>query len=79
MKSVVAMNPFECRMWDLPDRLGMQVSEESCKAEIESFVKHGQLIPALGRPLSADPTHKVELIYGARRHCASRRPRFAAC
>ncbi len=67
MKSVVAMNPFECRMWDMHDRLEMQVSEESCKAEIESFVKHGQLIPALGRPLSADLTHKVELIYGARR------------
>src|SRR5262245_26075307 len=67
MKTVVAVNPFDCRMWDLHDRLETQVTEESCKAEIESFSKHGQLIPVLGRPLTRDPTHKVELICGARR------------
>jgi ParB/RepB/Spo0J family partition protein len=67
MKAIVAANPFDCRMWDLHDRLEAQLTEESCKAEIESFSKHGQLIPALGRPLVQDPTHKIELICGARR------------
>lgn len=67
MKSVVAMNPFHCRMWDMHDRMEGQVNEHTCKAEIESVTKHGQLIPVLGRPLHGDPTHKVELVYGARR------------
>lgn len=67
MKSVVAVNPFNCRMWDMHDRLESEVTEESCKAEIESFTRHGQLIPVLGRPLHGDPRHEVELIYGARR------------
>lgn len=73
MKNIVSVNPFECRMWDLHDRIEANVNEESCKEEIESFLKHGQLIPALGRPLSKnDPTHRVELIYGARRLFVSR-------
>src|SRR5262245_61544618 len=67
MKCIVAVNPFECRLWDLHDRLESQLTEKSCTAEIESFGKHGQLVPALGRPLTQDPTYKVELIYGARR------------
>jgi ParB family chromosome partitioning protein len=43
------------------------ISEESCKAEIRSFSTHGQLVPALGRPLTNDPDFDVELICGARR------------
>jgi ParB family chromosome partitioning protein len=49
------------------DRLDSLITEESCQAEIESFAKHGQLIPVLGRPLPPDSTHKFELICGARR------------
>ena len=67
MKSIVAVSPFDCRMWDLHDRFDCQVNETSCRAEIESFSKHGQLVAALGRPLQGDPEYKVELIYGARR------------
>ncbi len=67
MRTVVAMSPFRCRMWALHDRLETTISEESCREEIASFNKHGQLIPVLGRPLKGDPTHEVELIYGARR------------
>lgn len=67
MRSIVTVNPFQCRMWALHDRLDEYVTEESCQAELASFSKHGQLVPVLGRPLRADPTHKVELIYGARR------------
>jgi ParB family transcriptional regulator, chromosome partitioning protein len=67
MKSIVSVNPFDCRLWDLHDRLEGALTEESCKAEIESFAKHGQLIPALGRQLPRDSSHKIELICGARR------------
>lgn len=67
MKTIVSMDPFRCRMWDLHDRLESHIDESTCKAEIESFLKHGQLVPVLGRPLRGDPSHDIELIYGARR------------
>ena len=67
MGSIVTVNPFRCRMWALHDRLEAGIGEQTCRAEIESFQRHGQLVPALGRPLSGDPNHEVELIYGARR------------
>src|ERR1700761_9322397 len=65
--SVVSVNPFKCRMWAWHDRLDDYITEATCKAEIASFEKQGQLVPALGRPLRQDKTHDVELIYGARR------------
>jgi ParB family transcriptional regulator, chromosome partitioning protein len=67
MQQVVAVNPFRCRMWHLHDRLDCQINEATCKAEIHSFSKHGQFIPALGRPVVGDPDYDIELIYGARR------------
>jgi ParB family chromosome partitioning protein len=67
MLSVISVNPFRCRMWALHDRLEPHVTAESCKAEIESFSRHGQLVPALGRPLQGEPLYDVELIFGARR------------
>jgi len=67
MESVVLVNPFRCCMWALHDRMEDQITEESCRKEIESFESHGQLVPALGRPRRGDPDHDVELIYGARR------------
>jgi ParB family transcriptional regulator, chromosome partitioning protein len=67
MKSIVPVNPFHCRMWDLHDRVDDYITEQTCKTEIESFTKHGQIVPALGRVLHDDPNHKIELIYGARR------------
>ena len=66
-KQIVLINPFRCRLWDLHDRFEGSISEESCRGEIESFAKHGQIVPALGRPLRGDPEHDVELICGARR------------
>src|SRR5690349_7685716 len=72
MKCIISVNPFDCRMWDMHDRLDALVTEGSCKSEIESFAKHGQLIPVLGRPLPPDGTHKYELIYGARRLLVAR-------
>jgi ParB family chromosome partitioning protein len=67
MKLIKLVDPFRCVMWGLHDRLEGEITEATCKAEIESFLKHGQLIPVLGRPISGDSGHDVELIYGARR------------
>lgn len=67
MREISLVNPFRCRMWDLHDRLDTEITEETCKAEIESFLKQGQLIPTRGRRLRGDPAHEIELIYGARR------------
>lgn len=64
---IVSVNPFRCRMWSLHDRLEEHITEESCRGEIESVLRHGQLVPALGRKLKGEPMHEVELIYGARR------------
>jgi ParB/RepB/Spo0J family partition protein len=54
-------------MWALHDRLESSISEDTCRQAIESFSKHGQLIPALGRLTKGDPEYDVELIFGARR------------
>jgi ParB family chromosome partitioning protein len=54
-------------MWELHDRLDSHLTEETCKAEIGSFCRYGQLIPVLGRALRGDPSYDVELVYGARR------------
>lgn len=67
MPDIRSVSPFRCRMWEFHDRLESHVTAESCRAEIESVEKHGQQVPALGRPLHDDPDYDVELIYGARR------------
>lgn len=48
-------------------RIEGDITETTCSEEIESFAKHGQLVPVLGRPLRGDPDYDIELIYGARR------------
>jgi ParB family chromosome partitioning protein len=67
MPNIVSVSPFRCRMWSSHDRFDQHVNEKTCKVEIESFSKHGQLVPVLGRVLRGDPDHDVELICGARR------------
>jgi ParB family chromosome partitioning protein len=67
MPHIVSVNPFRCRMWDLHDRPEQFIVEDTCRAEISSFEKHGQLIAALGRPVRGDPDYDIELICGARR------------
>src|SRR5690348_8381159 len=67
MQAPVAVNPFRCRMWDLHDRLESYLSPANCRAEIDSFLRHGQLIPAVGRPIKGDPDFDVEVVCGARR------------
>jgi ParB family transcriptional regulator, chromosome partitioning protein len=63
----ILINPLRCRVWSLHPRLDENLTEENCRMEIESFEKHGQLIPVLGRRLRGNPDYDVELIYGARR------------
>jgi ParB family transcriptional regulator, chromosome partitioning protein len=65
--NIIAVDPFRCRMWDLHDRIEHHVDEVTCRLEIESISKHGQLVPALGRRIHNDPLYDMELIYGARR------------
>ena len=69
MESVVHVDPFRCRVWSFHDRLQEHITEDNCKAEIQSFLEHGQLVPVLGRRASRDASGncEVELIYGARR------------
>jgi ParB family chromosome partitioning protein len=64
---IITISPFRCRMWEHHDRIESHITEESCKAEIESFSRHGQIVAVLGRALPGDPDHDVELIFGARR------------
>jgi len=64
---LVLVSPFRCRLWDLHDRFESAISDENCKAEIESFSRLGQIVPALGRPLRGNPDFDVEIICGARR------------
>ena len=67
MSNIVSVDPLLCKMWHLHDRLEHLIVEDTCRAEIHSFAKHGQLVAALGRPVRADPDNDVELICGARR------------
>jgi len=67
MQNVVSVSPFRCRMWEYHDRLEEGITAESCKAEIASFLAHGQQLPVLGRPLKGEHEYDIELVYGARR------------
>jgi len=64
---LISVDPFRCKVWALHDRIEDHITQESCRTEIESFLEHGQLVPALGRTISSDPDHDIEVIYGARR------------
>ena len=66
-KEILLVDPFRCRLWDMHDRCDTNITEYSCRAEIESVARHGQIVPALGRRLHGNPDYDVELICGARR------------
>jgi ParB family chromosome partitioning protein len=67
MPHIVSVSPFRCRVWDFHDRLEHLIVEGTCRAEINSFSKHGQLVATLGRPVRGNPDYDIELICGARR------------
>lgn len=72
MREIISVDPFKCRLWRLHDRLASEVNEKTCQAEIESIMAHGQHVPVLGRRLTDNGAHQIELIYGARRLFAAR-------
>lgn len=66
-RSLVTADPFRCRAWEFSNRIEQYVTAESCRAEIESVIRNGQLVPAIGRILTDNPDFEVEIICGARR------------
>jgi ParB family transcriptional regulator, chromosome partitioning protein len=65
--SFVIADPFRCRIWTLNERIEDDVTEASCRAEIESVARDGQLVPVIGRALSGNPDFDIEVICGTRR------------
>jgi ParB family chromosome partitioning protein len=67
MREVILINPERCRIWENHGRLAEYITEESCRAEIDSFAAHGQLLPVVARRVTGDLEHDFEVICGARR------------
>lgn len=65
--SLLTFDPFRCRVWDLNDRIEGYVTEATCRAEIDSIARAGQLVPVIGRPIRSDPAFDIEVICGTRR------------
>ena len=65
--SLVSADPFRCRSWALNARLEDDLTEASCRAEIDSVARNGQLVPVIGRTLAGDPDFDIEVICGTRR------------
>ena len=64
---ITELDPFECRVWASHDRPEEELTEASCRAEMEHIRRHGQAVPVIGRPVADDPNWKAEIICGARR------------
>lgn len=64
---IVGLDPFECRVWASHDRPDDELTEAGCREEMEHIRVHGQVVPAVGRPVLDDPECKAEIICGARR------------
>jgi ParB/RepB/Spo0J family partition protein len=65
--SWMVADPFRCRVWNLSDRIEDYVTADSCRAEIASFERNGQLVPVVGRLLQGDPDFDIEIVCGTRR------------
>lgn len=74
--SIVAIDPFRCRVWALNGRVEEHVTEESCRAEIDSVQRDGQLVPVIGRTLEDSPDFDIEVVCGARRLFVARHLRI---
>jgi ParB/RepB/Spo0J family partition protein len=71
-REIVLISPFRCRVWTYNHRSEEKLTEEACRGLIEDIKTSGQQVPALGRRLHNEPDHEVEIIYGSRRHLATR-------
>jgi len=65
--ALVTADPFRCRTWMLNERIEADVTEASCRAEIDSVARDGQLVPVIARTLPGDPDFDIEVICGTRR------------
>lgn len=65
------ISPFRCRIWTQHSRPDEQLTEYACRSLRDSIAKNGQHQAALGRPVTDDPDHDIEIICGARRHAAA--------
>src|SRR5262245_29609016 len=72
MTDVISISPFKCRMWEMHDRMGEEITDASCGALIVSLRRHGQKQAALGSRCSPTTGFEIELIYGARRLFAAK-------
>jgi ParB family transcriptional regulator, chromosome partitioning protein len=72
MQEIVIVSPLRCRVWSMHGRMEEYITEASCREEIQSMREHGQLVPAVGRPLRDDSTYEIEVICGTRRLFAAR-------
>ena len=64
---LVNADPFRCRPWALSERIEDDVTEVSCRAELDSVARNGQLVPVVGRALAGEPDFDIEIICGTRR------------
>jgi ParB family chromosome partitioning protein len=71
MRTLISVDPSKCRLWRLHERCAADINEHTCRGEIDSFARRGQLVPVLGRRLPQGSEHEFELIYGARRWFAA--------
>lgn len=68
-RSLLWVDPAECRIWAYHNRRYDLLSETRCADLIEGMKSIGrQEFPAIVRPLSGDADFKYEVIAGARRH-----------
>jgi ParB family chromosome partitioning protein len=65
--TVLYVDPWRCRMWEMHDRASELLTADACREVIRSLKDHGQAIPVLGRRARNIPGIDYELIYGARR------------
>lgn len=74
--SFVTVDPCRCRVWSFNVRVQQDVCETTCRAEIDSVRRDGQVVPVIGRPLHGVPNVDIEIICGMRRLFVARHLRI---
>ena len=69
--NIILADPARCKPWAFHNRTSSWYTPERCKDLIDSFVKDGQIEPALARRLKDTDQFDYELIYGMRRRYAA--------
>jgi len=66
----IELDPQRVRVWHLQGRLQDSLGPEQVVDVVESMREHGQLTPAIVRPVTDDPKFSHEVIDGSRRRLA---------